>query len=428
MKKTSIILFLISLLILCSCSGKSEKVNGTSSASISVSDSGSSSVGNDNEPNLTDLTIGKNTQGQPHLTGQLTSNIVIDADVISNCDLETPGTGYTYSGNIPAFTDEARKMFVSDNLTLIGTESSQCGNSSMLYSGTVYYDTYKDQNNTGYQHSAFPDSVLWYSEHGNCIRSFATNVAQDQLASEDFPFASEKEAYDQAAALLAKEGIPVASCYQVKRLPYTALESEYLISKSYGEDVSAAETNLPDGWTEKENAYLFTLRYELDKFPVSGDCLSFLMTDGEIPSSNEDGIRLFGTNIEVLVTSAGVEYVYTSLYPGDCQVTKEGQMCSMNQALDAFSKAMHSPVQHESLYSLANYANGQMTITNIELSYICFRDSMETEASIVPCWQIRCERIVNKDDPQSGSTFAWAYINAITGEYINTTTNTGLDI
>ena len=122
MKKISIsFIFLISLLILCSCSGKSEKVNDTSSASISVSDSGSSSVGNDNEPNLTDLTIGKNTQGQPHITGQLTSNIVIDADAISNCDLETPGIGYTYSGNIPAFTDEARKMFVSDNLTLIGS-------------------------------------------------------------------------------------------------------------------------------------------------------------------------------------------------------------------------------------------------------------------------------------------------------------------
>jgi len=429
MKKISIsFIFLISLLILCSCSGKSEKVNDTSSASISVSDSGSSSVGNDNEPNLTDLTIGKNTQGQPHITGQLTSNIVIDADAISNCDLETPGIGYTYSGDTPAFTDEARNMFVSDNLTRIGTESSQGGNSTTLYSGTIYYDTYTDQNSTGYQHMAYADSVLWYSEHGNCICSFATNVAQDQLASEDFPFASEKEAYDQAAAVLAKEGIPVSSCYQVKRLPYTALESAYLLSKSYGEDVSAAEKNLSNGWTEKENAYLFTMRYELNKFPVSSDCYGYLMTDGKISSSNEDGTGLFGTQIEVLVTSAGVEYVHTSLYPDNCEVTKEGQMCSMNQALEAFSKAMNTSVENESLYATANYANGKTTITDIELSYVCFREYMETAVSIVPCWQIKSKRIVDKDDPQSGSESAQAYINALTGEYINTATFTGSGI
>jgi hypothetical protein len=149
MKKVCIfILLLISLFILCSCSGKGQQTDGTSSTSTIVSDSISSSIGNENEAKYDDLVIGENAQGQPHLTGQLTSDILVDADIISNCDLETPGTGYTYSGNIPAFSDEARNMFVSDNLTLIGSESSQCGNSSMPYSGTVYRDTYTDINGT----------------------------------------------------------------------------------------------------------------------------------------------------------------------------------------------------------------------------------------------------------------------------------------
>lgn len=430
MKKVCIfILLLISLFILCSCSGKGQQTDGTSSTSTIVSDSISSSIGNENEAKYDDLVIGENAQGQPHLTGQLTSDILVDADIISNCDLETPGTGYTYSGNIPAFSDEARNMFVSDNLTLIGSESSQCGNSSMPYSGTVYRDTYTDINGTVYQHTVFPDSVVWYSEHGFSIHGFALNVAKDQLASKDFSFASEKEAYEQAAAVLVTAGIPVSSCYQVKRLSYDALESEYLISKSYGEDVSVADKNLPNGWTEKENAYLFTMRYELEEFPVSsGGWLGYLMCDEEIPSSNEDGTILYGPAIEVLVTSAGVEFVQTSLYPVNSEIETEGQMCSMNQALDAFFLALQSPVQHESLYYMTNYDDRELTIANIELSYVCFRDSIETEASIVPCWQIKCIRNANKDDSQSGSEFAWAYINALTGEYINTTTSNGSDM
>ncbi len=428
MNKAYIFILFIYLFILCSCSIKSQEVNNISSTSTSVSISLSSTLGNESEINFESLTIGENTQGQPHLTGQLTSNIVIDADVISSSDLEIPDTGYTYSGNIPAFSDNVRNMFVNDNLTLIRSETSQCGNSTMLYSGTVYRDTYTDQNDNGYQHIAFPDSVVWYSEHGYSIHCFAINVAPDQLASEDFSFASEKGAYEQAAAVLAKEGIPVASCYQVKRLPYTALESAYLLSKSYGEDVSSAEKNLPNGWTEKENAYLFTMRYELNKFPVSGDCSGCLMNDGEIPSSNEDGTKLYGPHIEVLVTSAGVEFVYITLYTDNCLIQSEGQLCSLNQALYTFFQALHSSVQNESLYSLTKYANGEITITNIELSYVCFQECMNTEVSIVPCWQIRCERNINKDDPQRGNEFAWAYINALTGEYINTTTNTGSGI
>jgi hypothetical protein len=77
---------------------------------------------------------------------------------------------------------------------------------------------------------------------------------------------------------------------------------------------------------------------------------------------------------------------------------------------------------------MTNYDDRELTIANIELSYVCFRDSIETEASIVPCWQIKCIRNANKDDSQSGSEFAWAYINALTGEYINTTTSNGSDM
>ncbi len=428
MNKTCILILIISVFILCSCSIQNQETNDPTSASTSVAVPLSSSVDNEGEIDFENLTIGENTQGQPHLTGQLTSDIVIDADIISSCDLEMPGTGYTYSGNIQGFTDEARSMFISDDLTHISSESSPCGNSTMLYSGTVYRDTYTDQNDTNYQHITFPDSVVWYSEHGNSIHGFIINVAQDQLASEDFSFASEKEAYEQAAAVLEKEGIPVASCYQVKRLSYTALESAYLLSKSYGEDVAAAEKNLPNGWTEKENAYLFTMRYELNKFPVSGDCLGYLMNSGKIPTSNEDSTKLYGPHIEVLVTSAGVEFVCITLYTDNCQIQSEGQMCSLTQALYTFSQTLHSPVQNESLYSLTNYANGEITINNIELSYVCFQDYMDTEVSIVPCWQIRCERRVDKDDPQSGKEFACAYINALTGEYINTTSSTGSGI
>jgi len=152
------------------------------------------------------------------------------------------------------------------------------------------------------------------------------------------------------------------------------------------------------------------------------------MNSGKIPTSNEDSTKLYGPHIEVLVTSAGVEFVYITLYTDNCQIQSEGQMCSLTQALYTFSQALHSSVQNKSLYSLANCANGDMTITNIELSYVCFQDSMDTEVSIVPCWQIRCERIFDKDDPQSGKVFAWAYINALTGEYIETTTSNGSGI
>ena len=416
-KKRKLAIILAGLFVLSSCSISDTKpsdmqaINTESNASISMASS--EAVSNSD----TSLTIEVGEDNRTHISGTMASGIVVDANVIANCDISAPGVGYEYSAQLRAFTEEDRKLFVQEGWTLADTTSAPLDQG--LFSGTCYYDTYIDETGVKYVQSTLPPRVVFYSETGRCIQNYIGCIEDKNFGKEDFSFCSMEEAYDQVASYLDQAGIPVSDCYEGLRIPYTELQIQQKIFASVGEDLTFQNEVLPNGFTEEDNAYLFRLRYDVNGFPVSDSlAMGYVLKDGEKPASAEETRYLSGVSIEALVTKRGIESIIIDFQLMDCQQTGSGELCSAEQALTAFSDAMKSPSQNDYLYIISNYANGPITFTDIELSYVYLWCQDSVDVPMIPCWQIQCERIYDVDDPQSGNVSMKGYVNAITGEYI----------
>jgi len=419
MKKCTLPFLLAGLLVLSSCSISDTKpsdmqaINTGVNASISME---SSEAVNNSD---TSLRIEVGEDNRTHISGTMASGIVVDANVIANCDISAPGVGYEYSAQLRAFTEEDRGLLVQEGWTLTDSQSIPFSSGIKVFDGTGYTDNYTDKEGKVYVCYSSPMRLMFYSETSRCIQNYIGCIDDKNFGKEDFSFCSMKEAYDQVASYLDQAGIPVSDCYEGLRIPYTELQIQQKIFASGGEDLTFQNEVLPNGFTEEDNTYLFRLRYDVNGFPVSDSlAMGYVLKDGEQPASAEETRYLSGVSIEALVTKRGIESITIDFQLMDCQQTGSGELCSAEQALTAFSDAMKSPAQSDYLYHISNDANGPITITDIELSYVYLWCHESVDVSMIPCWQIQCERIYDVDASPSGNVSMKGYVNAITGEYI----------
>lgn len=437
-KKKAIAPFILAVFLLCSCTNDLQNTTNylttygiDTAVSSSMSESGlDNNAFNTAEFNhVVNIAVSQDADGSKKVTGTVSEHIQVDALLLTNTDSESLGIGYTYDAKLITYAEKDRTIFVQNGWTLVDSEFRPSSGEYMFIEDE-FLDTYSDAEGNLFYCYTMTTFSSFFTSHGSLISSLCGNIEPKYYATEDFDFSTSEEAYETVSSFLEQAGIPIASCYEVKKIPYSELNIQQTIAGVDGMDADLDTSSIPNGWTENENAYYFELFYDFNGFPVANWATGYLMTDGKIPASDETSTLLTGISISAIVTSAGVEYVKVYYTLGDSQVTGKGQMFTVEDALASFSRAMVSPPECESLYEMVNYCIGPMKITRIELSYVLFREFSTKQVSIIPCWQIYSERETGEinEGQQSFPVYSVAYINAITGEYIDTTGFTGSPI
>lgn len=415
---------LVLIFLLSGCSLKGNVTDSLPSGSTVADTSAESSTKETTPLAPTELVYSDGTDGKTLVTGVLPDGVIVSAEVLSNRDLQLPGEASTYQIQAIPYSEPDRARFVTEGWTLSDTEQINTGED--YFSGTVYYDTYSDGDGGSWSISTFPEHINFDTPRGALFYGLATSIGDIPEGGADFSFSSMKDAYLQASSFLSNAGFRVSDCYDVYRIPNTWLEQSEKLAEYYGDDTSAYKQLYPEGLTSADNAYLFYLRQSIDDLPILYGNIGILLQNGERPAEGTENKLMGSPGMKMLATDQGVEYarVGPTIEVGSVVETKN--LCSFETALKAVTGAIYSGNMNDDIYSqIGSQTNGTITVTKAELSYLLVLSGDEYLGQAIPCWTFYLIwEGMDSTGTLKGTRFAWAAVNAYTGEHIQATTTT----
>lgn len=364
------------------------------------------------------LTYSVDQNGQTMATGMTSEGIQVSTVILANRDIYAPGEGSSYAIQFVPFGEDDREPLTGENWTLIEERSESYSNGDPDYDGTAFFDTYKDAEDTVWNHFVLPMNISIFTTRGSIFYALATSRGAMPSYGEDLPFTSPKEAFQQAETYFAEAGFSVSDSYEIFRISKDWLDKNAKLSTFYGDDMTDYNELYPNGLQKEDNAYLFYLRRDVNGLPL-----------------------LSQAGATALVTDKGVEYAALARDFSIGEVIESGKMISFEKALftvsnslfsgninDAFCVMIYMPYTNDPKSekygiitpspdgSLVTY--GTVSIDKAELGLLPVVEGEHDSGTAIPCWEFHFVWTEDPNDPKSGTSSCWATVNALTGEYI----------
>lgn len=384
--------------------------------------------------------------GRIVVTGMTKEGIPVSARILANRDIQNPGEGSSYTVQMTPFDETDREAFVKEDWTIV-EERSEPYYGDPQYPGTSYFDTWLAKDGETWKNCVLPSNMIVFSARGGIIASMASGRGPYPTATEQLSFSSPEEAYQQARDVLAAEGFTVSDCYEISQVPYTWLQQGAKLSAFYGDDMTEYDQVFPDGFSTEDNAYYIDLRREIDGLPVLTAFLGTPLVNGERPEEKEAENSSWSM-INAWVTNKGVEKVAIHQDFTSADKVETGAMIGFEQALQTVSQNFLAAGENDGLYQTI-YSNsmgigldevettaspiatgifqpvrGTVEIERAELGLLLLTNRTNSSGRAIPCWVFEFAWSYNGSIQQQ----CWAAVNALTGEYIPTTTSTGEEI
>lgn len=369
------------------------------------------------------------------LTGELTPEVTINAQLFCDHDLDNPGAGSVDTAVCVLFTPSDVDLFISPEWVRKSDQTSKEN-----YQGLDFYeqrsavfsngagDTIHISN--GYEAFDYRVQLLQYDnlsylnllEQHRRIPWYSSDL---EWGSDDFSFASETEAFEKLCQYAGRLGITLSPLYKIEYVTPSVIETACrLRSVDDGYDWSGKN------WTEEDAAYWIKATQEWNSLPINDNFQSKLF-DGTDISGNE----YYATNcsrIDFMLNAFGVQDFRVCNIFQLCDKGEEEDIVSLWDALQTLKTHLENPqYELEILYGLPN---NDVLIDRIELCYLpvgltpmgqrrpteLTDGRMDSENGgkrrlyqMIPCWTFR---VLWKE---SGYSFSeYCAVNAITGEYI----------
>lgn len=377
-----------------------------------------------------------NEAGHLVITGELAPFVSVRAQVICDRDLEKPGTGSVDQAIYTAFYPEDLNL-LSDPTWEVTSDQTEHGR----------YDWVPvcDQRTVKY---LLPDGrtiiasnyfdLIYMTDNSMSIDFIPQRIPWDSnpyhLGTQEFSFATEKEAVLTLQNLVGRLGITLSPLYSIDYITPESLDIASRVSHTEGQ-------NVPDkSWTDADSAYRITTTQDWNGLPIYSDNCTAFVFDGE--NLLGDAYHNTGSsNISFMMNAQGITFlrvydVFESKSKGD-----EVELISVWDAFRALQTQINNPEHELDIFYDYSVKKTQLNIDQIKLCYLPvnlstlndqnpgagFTEGLtETDDGqptypfeLFPCWMFR---ITFPSAVASTEYFSCA-VNAITGEYVLMTRN-----
>ena len=441
MKKRNICVLSIVLtgLLAAGCSSSSAGINTSSPIDATASTTRAAAISASTEAATYSVDAASftltNESGNLVMTGELTPFVSVHAQVICDRDLDKPGTGSV---------DQAiYKEFYPKDLDLLADPTWEVTSDQTEHGRYDWLDTC-DQRTVNY---LLPDgrnvtmlnyfNLILMTDNSMSIDFVPERIPWDsnpyRLGTEEFSFATEKDAFATLQNLVEPLGITLSSLYSIDYITAESLDTESRVMLAEGQDV-------PDKtWTDADSTYRIAATQDWNGLPIHSDDNAGFVFDGE----NLMGDAYHCTDsskISFMMNAQGVSFLRVYNVFENQGKGEEVELISVWDALRALQTQINNPeYEMEILYENTidnSIKKTQMEIDQIKLCYLpinlttldetnpeaCFTEGLiETDDGqptfpfeMIPCWTFR----IFVPSALGSTKYLTCAVNAITGEYI----------